>query len=589
MDKAYSLIRRHRYIVLGIMCVLFALSTACSNTGINAFSCVAVPVAAAGLTIVLRGCFSLNKKHTAAAACISLGVLAGCCALIGLLELGCLIVRLLCALGSIAVLLLLWKKKLLNSRTVLVTAVIMGIALRVLAVLECSVENRQHDVYSFSQSQDTVYSYSDRLLDTTQKSGAGHAGYIEYIFHHGRLPDFDMRNVWSFYNPPFFHITAALWLRFAVLFFDYPMACESIQVISLFSSCAVILLSLRLFRLIGLKGRGLAAAAVMVCASNTIISFALNANNDPPAFMLSLAAVIFTADWYRSRKMKDILKTALALGLAMMTKLSSALLAFPIGAVFVFAFVSDAVRRKGTGKYLIQFPAFLAVCAPLGLFYQVRNLIRFGIPMNYIQTVDDLLPEQYIGNIPVLKRLFTAPPDLLMPPWVHTLSVNGMDRYTENDYNPLVMLFKTALYEEYQQNPASLVLLDIAAMLLLIILAIVSVVSVIKLLQMIFVTRGEQRILHLFLAAILVSSLISYYVFCFRYPYLCSQHIRYIPLTVIIISAYTGFAVSDLKPAPLAALKTPKQLSRQEKLHTGAFAAMTVLIAILSYWQLLIF
>ena len=586
---AYRLIVKHPYITLGLLCVLFGVSTGCCAKGVNFGAILLIAVAAAGAAVVLQGCFSLNKKQTAACACVSLGVMSGFCALACFVDSGILLVRVLCIVGSMIALLHLWRKKRLDPKAVIVIALLTGFMLRALAVLNTDVVSCQHDVSFFSSSQDRVYTYTDGMYKSMVSHGAGHAGYIEYLFHNGRLPDFDMRNVWSFYNPPFFHIIAALWLRFAVLIFDYPTACESIQIIPLFCSCAIVLLSIKLFRLIGLKGRGLAAAVVLLCASSTFISFSFNANNDPPAAALSLAAVTCALDWYRSRRMSDILKTALTLGLAMMTKLSSALMAVPIAFVFLYAFFSDVYGRKKPGRYFLQFPAFLAVCAPLGLFYQIRNLIRFGIPMSYIQVVDNELPEQYLGNLSVWQRLFTVSPDFLFPPWVHTLSVNGAGRYSGNDYNPIVMLYKTALFEEYQQNSDGLPVMDILAAVLLIMLIILSVIAVVTMVRKVIDSKGDKRIFHIFLGIAFFTSLISYVIFCIKYPYLCSQHIRYVPLISVIACGYIGFAVSELSPVPFGRFRVKGQLSRRERLETVCYACLLVLIISFSYWQILIF
>ena len=48
---------------------------------------------------------------------------------------------------------------------------------------------------------------------TSTKLGSGHLGYIEYIARNEALPNFNPTSRWSFYNPPFFHICAAILLR----------------------------------------------------------------------------------------------------------------------------------------------------------------------------------------------------------------------------------------------------------------------------------------------------------------------------------------------------------------------------------------
>lgn len=62
---------------------------------------------------------------------------------------------------------------------------------------------------------------------------------------------------------------------------------------------------------------------------------------------------------------------SLCVGLGMMTKLSVWMVAPAIAFVFLYVFFKNLKDFK---KYLVQFLCFGVVCAPLALWWQVRNL-----------------------------------------------------------------------------------------------------------------------------------------------------------------------------------------------------------------------
>lgn len=71
------------------------------------------------------------------------------------------------------------------------------------------------------------------------------------------------------------------------------------------------------------------------------------------------------------------------------------MVAIPVAAVFLVVLVRQLRQRNW--RILGQFGGFAVICFPLGLWYPVRNLVRFGVPLTYVQE----MPEnsvQYLGN-----------------------------------------------------------------------------------------------------------------------------------------------------------------------------------------------
>ena len=144
----------------------------------------------------------------------------------------------------------------------------------------------------------------------------------------------------------------------------------------------------------------------ILCFHPTLILMAGSINNDILSALLMMAAALWTLRWYRAPSFGRILCIALCIGLAMMTKLSGALVAPAVAVVFLIKLIQS---RKAPGRLIGQYAAFGAAVFPLGLWWGVRNLLRFGTPITYVPMIADT-DVQYIGHIPVLQRLFDFSP-----------------------------------------------------------------------------------------------------------------------------------------------------------------------------------
>lgn len=578
---------RHPVISAAIYCFFCGIGTACRHSFMTPFYPLFVICSIIYPCIYIYGKYRPAKRNMIIITAVTSVLVIMSAGLVLTGKIGLQIVRSLIMFGILCAMALLWKKGRLSAGALLSLILITGFVLRVLAVLDFNIIGYQHDLCSFSNSADEVTRYFDRIiLDMTDK-GAGHAAYIEYILHYGMIPDFDMRNVWSFYNPPFFHIVSAIWLRFAMLFTDYSSACESIQTISLFSSIAIMLLSYKLFRMLRLRKAGLVIATAYTAFSNAIIQLAMNVNNDPLSTFLMLGAVLYTLSWYRKPGFRNIILIAVFLGLGMMTKLSAAIIAPAIAFVFLFVFIKNIRNIRAVGRNIAQFAVFLLICAPLGLFYQVRNLIRFGIPLTYIQVVNDMTPEQYIGDTPVLQRLFGGWNIYL--PWVYSKSSLSERTNFMNETNPLMCLVKTSLFEEFRQNLDLFYMFDIFGSVLIIASLIVIAVGVGKMFSLIRTARRGEGVQLWFMLIAFVSMVLSYYIFCFNYPYLCSQHIRYVMLTIVSVGFYLGRLVQDVSVVSPTKLFSAGKYSSKEKYRSICAYIVCVLVAIIAAGSMMIF
>ncbi len=369
-------------------------------------------------------------------------------------------------------------------------------------------------------------------------NGEGHIGYIEYLYYNRHLPDFDVRTVYQFYHAPFHHILAALWLFIQSLMgIDYTTSVDNIQLLTTFYSVVSILLCYRLFRLLGLYGKGLIIASAVIFFSPALILMGADANNDMLSVCFMLGAIVNTIKWYRNRTFKYMICIALCVGLGMFTKLSVWMVAPAIAFVFVVAFFGDLKSFK---KYLLQYIVFIAICAPIGLFWPIRNLVGYGVPMSYVPKLSED-SFQYIGNIPVTQRLF----DFSLGQF-YDVGDQFSTRGLYNEYNPLVAMFKTSVFDEgiiTKRYPGiagfNIILFWSAVAIGLVGFGAMVYFLIKKTKELSFTAKGLVFLLYAVV-------FISYYVFCFDFPHVCTENARYaIPL--IVIGAYfLGLAVQYL-------------------------------------------
>ena len=396
--------------------------------------------------------------------------------------------------------------------------ILTGIFLRVIYIFHTKITIRQHDVGDFDPD------------------GGGHSGYILYLLYNRRLPDFDPRYVDQFYHPPLHHIICALWLKFLKLFgADTSQSVfETIQALTLGYSSMFCLLAYKSMKRLRLESSGLIMGTALVTFHPTLIILSGSINNDMLSGLLGMAAVYFTIKWSQDKKRLSIIAIALSFGLGMMTKLSVVLLAPAVAAVFLIVMIKNKDSLK---KYILQFFVFGIISVPIGLFWVIRNYIKFGVPINYVPLLPDTAA-QYI-DVPPLKRLTDLSLYQLSSPY--TQWVPDGSKY--NEFNPVIALFKNAMFDEgtyFRKCPN----LQSCCSVLFFCNIIVSILSVIALV-MIWVKFSKLNIEHkLLITGVSAVIFLSYIAFCLKFPHVCTQNMRYcIPLiftSAVVCGMFVG-------------------------------------------------
>lgn len=433
---------------------------------------------------------------------------------------------------------------------VLLLILAAGFLVRLVYVMYTPVTLRQHDVGIFGK-------------------GKGHSGYIEYIYNNWNVPDMDVRKISQFYHPPMHHILAAMWLRIqTTLGIAYKNACENIQILTLFYSSICMILSYKIFRALNLRKAALNVAVAIIAFCPTFFIMAGSINNDILSITFMLGAVLNTIYWYRNQKFRYIIAIAFCVGFGMMTKLSVWMITPAIAFVFIYVFFKNLKNFK---KYLLQFLTFGVICVPLGLWWAVRNFVKYGVPLTYVPMLS-LTSRQYIGDIPFTQRLFDFS--------LFQFSDVG-DQFTiyggaYNEYNPTIALFKTSVFDELitVSNYPKIAVFNKILFWSAVAVALIGFVTMI--IMLIKKNKELDMPMKIFMFLIYGVMFVSYYVFCYQFKHVCTENIRYAVPLIVIGAYFVGLAFQHLQADKKKTYK--KVLSKCIFVITGIFCVSSVLV-----------
>ena len=370
-----------------------------------------------------------------------------------------------------------------------------------------------------------VYQHDVQYFTNDMKRMA-HDTYILWFRDNLLLPDFDIRDFGEFYHPPLHYFLSGMFLRLNSLLF--PALAENyhcIKILTLTYSSVSSLVLIKILKEMGVKDGPLSVGAMLAVFFPGFSLIASSVNNDILSVMLSLLSLYFAVVWYKKPSMKGIIYTGLAIGLAMMSKLSAGFMAFPVGFLFLLGFIKSKTKKD----IFKEFVVFALITFPLGLWFPLRNYIRWGVPFTFVHELDKSAKVQSLAEFSTFDRLFTNDPAISVFPYV-------ILNEKEKDYNIFRVLLKTSLFDERQHLNHSFdllfgtVILNLLRILLVIMLAgmVIAVIRAVK--------KKDRAAETAFAGIIFTVMLVSFVLFCLRYQVFCSMNFRYvIPLLVPFI------------------------------------------------------
>ena len=294
----------------------------------------------------------------------------------------------------------------------------------------------------------------------------------------------------------------------------------------------------KIFRKFRLKDYALSAALALTAFGTGIIILSGMINNDMLSVMFIFLCILYTFRWHKEPSLKNMLKIALFFGLGMMSKMSVSLIAPSIAVIFLYDLFKP-LKNKNYGqfkKYFCQMVAFVGVAAPLSLYWSLRNLIRFGLPLGYVPLSEDA--SLYIPN-DIMTRIFDFRPYQLANPYFNVIEYGDIF----NEYNPLIALIKSSA------SDVGIIRFSIGMFPGYATLYTTLLVSVVAFILMIYIICKKNTLCGVYKIFWIVTYavyLISYEYFCIKYPHTCTEQIRYAMPIILVGAVFIGLGLKKL-------------------------------------------
>lgn len=559
----FSFMRRHPYLLTILLCGILLPFGYADRAKINTGSCIYLGIIAAVASIAAIFGFNLGKSLVEKLILCGIAPVSvtAVMLIIGFVPQKTLAIALIALTVAVIAAFLMKRAGALSDTSIIMLLILLGIAIRFVYALYTGSGDRQHDVGAWGGT-------------------AGHLGYIEYWNTHSFrlpdksfLPDFDLTSYtyWQYYHPPFHHwLMAGLLSILSALGVPHSTAAEATQILPMLYSSLTMIVSYRIFRLVKLKGMPLIAAMAIMCFHPTFILFGGSFNNDMLLMLMVMSSIMWGLRWYRDPRVGNIVPLALCIGLGMMTKLSGWMVAPAVAMFFLIVLIKNI--RKPL-RYIGQYALFAVICAPLGLWWQVRNLILFKLPLTYVPMLDKSM-SMYSGNMSLAQRLLSFGNGQLS--YVYgSIKLIGAPF---DEYNPTIGLFKTAMFDEGTNSISSLhypqisVTGPILFWLSVILFTVSFVCFIVMMIKKNSAVNGAERA---YFALIFATHLISYYMFAIAYPFSCTFNIRYCMPLIPLCAMGLALALQRLKES-----KKPAAIwfGRVMYALTAAFCAMSYLV-----------
>ncbi len=257
-------------------------------------------------------------------------------------------------------------------------------------------------------------------------------------------------------------------------------------------------------------------------------------NNDMLSTLFTFLCFYFAICWMKEKSLVNLLKISLCLGFGMISKLTTAVMAFPLAAIFLLHLIQE-IRQKRTWTCIRNYAVFLLLTASIGLSFVIRNLLFYntnpGVP---VLTESSVL---YLGNHSFYE-IFGLPASLTMDYPFHTINASQTS-------NAWLILLRTSIFAEIRPSNLSdfMMVLCRAAFLLTLVSSVVTGILLIYH-QIKSLQKQNQKDLSIFMLTGYVAVLLTFILFIIKYPYTCSADFRYVAI-ITLFSAVTIYQVGN--------------------------------------------
>ena len=563
LEEIFSVFAQHPFISLAVMCICSAcIFMGNGDRELSPFSLSAVfsvyLISNFSVTFILcRDCIKdkFNKYLI-----FGISTAAGLTVLIYIAEIkeNISLVFLFFVITAFLLLFVFLRNDTIDTKHIAGIIILLGFGLRLTYILYTTVYERQHDNGTLGQV-------------------GGHLGYISSFWNDlFSLPKENAKEIYQYYHPPLHHFTVGVFLNILKFFgySDIKEVGECIQYVTLFYSSACMLLMYKLLRVFNISKVPLLLGLSVTAFHPTFLILAGSVNNDMLSILLMLAAALNTVYYYKNSTYANIIKIALCVGLAMLSKMSGWMVAPAIAVVFIAVMIKQKNKRLDIVK---QWVVFGVICVPLGLVWSIRCLIKYDMPLGYVMKFDESIA-MYLGNKYTFLQRLT---DFSSFQFDSVYDQYGWYHCPYYEYNPTIALFKTSMFDEAQYS-APLDFWAVSLFLINIVLALVAVAAMIYVL----ISRKSMMdsIMKVFFTLLYAVPVVSYYIFCDQYPFTCTMNIRYAVMSIFTGAFFLSAMLNILMKNNVSALKNNTNKSGILILNNIAVYGTAVVIILFSFF-----
>ena len=398
-------------------------------------------------------------------------------------------------------LVLFWQKN-LSAKNILLLLIIAGVVMRLGYLTYTNWVDHQHDLGGLTEGP----------------NGVGNAGYIFFNTLKGHLPQ---SNEYQFYQPPLYFFLSAAVIKLmegAKAATVNPDFLKWAMAVSCAAACLTLVVIQKIMDALKIQRKYQIPAMALAAFLPNWIFMGGRVNNDALVTLFMVLIVYFTVKWYKDRSMKNIIALALSFGFGMMSKISCGTLALFTGPVMLYA-LYQSWKEKKVLPTVGQFSVFAGISFPLGLWYPIRNFIRFGQSLTFVHRIPDGSPYSSATS-PLSERLFSMP---LFSEWKQPFAI------MRDDVNIWMHMARSAVFGEWSwENAPKIIAVGFFYInFLLMVLAFVAMIYV--------CVKGfkQDRFVHFSPLALWTIIIVSYISFNLSYPASCTADARYIPIAIL--------------------------------------------------------
>ena len=435
--------------------------------------------------------------------------------------------------------------------------------------------------YGFSIPVNSSYNKNDWWVGTHQGS---HWEIVVHMWDEGPFAapplkadgTYDIAN--QYYQQKLWHYSVTLWAKFHNLFFGsvssepipyfvskgwdnftyrMDLAFETIKIFQAMIGFWLYFFTYKIFERFGLKGWRLTLATFLFCFLPFYAYLPFIYNNDAMSLMFALMSLYFALRYYRSEKLLDLIITAVAMGLGMMSKINAVLFALPIAFIFLHDLITKIRYKEGVKKFIFQMCVFALIVFPLGLWYPIFEKVAYNEPFGYVLYPGNELSGNYINSsfFGVYDRyigIFTS--DFFTSPYKRDWGATSPASYGNIDFNIWTGLFKTALFgdcivDSWSEGPLSYVAKAtpfIQTFWLMAILAFFILLGTKLFSLLLFGFKKANYSMVILMAIFFFTAYINYLAFCIGFPFTSTMHFRYASMFI-----FPFFYVLSVRPSPI--------------------------------------